>query len=204
MTNPLKILLVSLIICISIFIFYNLLNKNEKGHLQNISSVKITLPYSFKTAEAESLSIKAFNLKKVGQFDEAIKFYRQAIHIEPGNPKLFFDISECYANIGKLNHAIEDLNSAIVLDSSNAVFYNNRGLYHYQLYEDENAIIDLKKAIQLDRKIPGFYYNLSISYYSANKFSEACNAFGQAKKLGLNIENIINQKELKSLAELCQ
>lgn len=204
MKNFLKILLSGLVTAIVIFVIYkSVMGKADKDYLKNVSWVEVTLPYSFKNHEAENLSVKAFNLKKAGHFHQAINFYLQAIQIEPDNPKLYFDISDCYARKNRLKDAIINLNSAINLDSTYPALYNNRGLYYYQLYEDEKAISDFKKAIHLDNKIPSLYYNLSISYYSAKRLDEACKAFRQAKKLGLDIDNIKDQKEFKSLRELC-
>ena len=91
-----------------------------------------------------------------------------------------------------------------MVDPTYTVFFNNRGFYYYQIYEDEKAISDFEKAIQLDNTLPNLYYNLSMCYYAKNRFDEACNAFHQAKKLGLDIDSVKKQKEYKLLSELCK
>ena len=166
--------------------------------------VSIDLPYTFKTEKAENLSIKAFALRKETKYDEAIKLYQQAIAIEPDNPKLFFDISECYANKKELNEAIFALDTAIKLDSLNPNFYNNRGLIYWKLYKDENAIIDYKHAIALGSQSWVTYSNLSIVYYWNKKQIEACETFKTAKKLGLPADVITNDKHLTVLQESCK
>jgi len=79
-------------------------------------AIQVDLPYTFKNKKAEQLSIRAFELKKNNDFNKAIKLYKQAIEIESKNPKLFFDISECYANSEKFNEAINMLD--ILSDNS--------------------------------------------------------------------------------------
>jgi len=162
------------------------------------------LPYIFKNEKAENLSVKAFALRKETKYDEAINLYQQAIAIEPDNPKLFFDISECYANKKELNKALFALDTAIKLDSLNPNFYNNRGLVYWKLYKDENAITDYKHAIALGSKNWITYANLSIVYYWNKKQIEACEAFKTAKKLGLPGDFITNDKHLTVLQEACK
>jgi len=170
----------------------------------NSISVEIDLPYSFKTKKAEFLSIEAFNLRKVEKYDEAIILYQQAINIEPDNPKLFFDISECYANNYDLTNALMMIDTAIILDSLNSHFYNNRGLIYWKQFNNEKAIVDYEKAIGLDSTNWVIYSNLSIAYYSSKKKTEACETFKVAQSLGLTSSFINNDNHLKNIEESCK
>jgi len=164
---------------------------SEKG-------IAVTLPYGFRYKETEELSIKAFDLKESNHFYEAITLYHQAIKLEPQNPRLFFDISECYARINDLESAIAALDTAISIDSTYAGFYNNRGLLFYKLKENDKAISDYKRAIQLDSTQSSLYENLALAYYNNNLFDKSCEAIEKAEKLGLNIDD---SKELKWIKE---
>jgi tetratricopeptide (TPR) repeat protein len=130
--------------------------------------------------------------------------YRQAIKIESDNPRLFFDISDCYSRINKLDQAIVTLDTAILLDNSYAGFYNNRGLNYYKLDNDQNAINDFKRAIQLDSINWVFYANIALAYYSAKNQEEACNALRTSIRLGLDLSNNHDQDELTELIEVCE
>src|SRR5687767_5501208 len=68
------------------------------NNLANVAATPVDLPYKFKSAEAEQLSIEAFALKDEEKFSEAVGLYKKAIAIEPDNPKLYFDMAECYAS----------------------------------------------------------------------------------------------------------
>lgn len=149
-------------LAIVIFIVSRRTTNSPSKSLDTVASIPISLPYSFKTEEAEQLSIKAFDLRNGGQLDDAIRLCQEAINIEHDNPMLFFDISECYARSNRLNDAILAIDTAITLDSLYAPFYNNRGLYSYKVYNDQGAINDYKKAIELDSMSYIYHANLSL------------------------------------------
>jgi len=150
-------------------------------------SVPVNPPYKFDFKETEQLSVKAFELKKSKHYYDAIVVYRQALQIEPRNPKLLFDISGCYALINKLESAISILDTAILLDNSYAPFYNNRGLIYYKLKENNKALLDYQKAIQLDSRQPSFYANIALVYYYEKDFEKARDALKRAEQLGLDL-----------------
>jgi len=150
-------------------------------------SVPINPPYDFDFKETEQLSVKAFDLEKSKHYYDAITVYRQALRIEPNNPKLLFDISGCYALINELESAISILDTAILLDNSYAPFYNNRGLLLYKLKENNKALMDYQKAIQLDSTQPNFYANIALVYYYEKDFRKASVALKRAKQLGLDL-----------------
>ncbi len=167
-------------------------------------AIPIDLPYKFKTEKAQSLSVKAFNLRKEKKYDEAISIYQQAIAIEPDNPKLFFDVSECYANKQEFNESLFALDTALKLDSLNPDFYNNRGLIYWKLYKDENAINDYKQAIALGSKNWVVFSNLALAYHTSKKETQACEALKIAKKYGLMASDIAKDEHLSALDDLCK
>lgn len=164
----------------------------------------IKLPYTFKSQKAEQMSVKAFDLKKEKKFDDAISLYGQAIKVEPDNPKLFFDLSECYMSIDKLEQAILLLDTAIMLDPFRSAFYNNRGLNQWHLYKNEAAIRDYQKALEFDSSNWVIYSNLSIAYFGNKEQLEACKMFKIAKKFGLNMANYKEDENLRIIEKLCQ
>ena len=198
-------IIITTIVFIGLFIaIITILPKCKPKHkYKPPTSVTIKLPYTFKTEKAEQLSIMAFNLRKAKNYEEAINMYRQAIKVEPENPKLFFDLSECYTSTDRPEQAILLLDTAIILDKSCAAFYNNRGLIYWRLYKDQNAINDYKKAIQLDSTNWVFYSNIAMAYYSDKKIPEACKAFQMAKYLGLDMTNLKENGNLEILKSIC-
>ncbi|UAY52085.1 tetratricopeptide repeat protein [Ferruginibacter albus] len=198
--------LISLLFCTSssvLFITCKSQN-NSKQEINSTKAISINLPYSFKSAEAESLSIKAFDFSKEKKYSTAIDLYHQAIRIEPDNPKLFFDISNCYENVGNLIEALLMLDTAISLDKANPNFYSNRGLIYWKLYKDSSAISDYQEAIKLDSSNWVVYANLTIAYYTNNNMTKSCETLIAAKKWGLTTSSIDMDEHLKKIEDLCK
>jgi tetratricopeptide (TPR) repeat protein len=168
-----------------------------------VSDITTTLPYSFKTTEAEQLSVRAFELRKAAKYLEAIDLYQQAIKIEPDNPKLFFDLSTCYDRTDRLDQAIQTLNTAIALDSSFAIFYNNRGYIIYNLHKTQKAINDFKKAIDIDSSNWIFHANIAMAYYEVKYFQEACKALEKSRRLGFVLREDHNGEVFKRIEATC-
>lgn len=170
----------------------------------SISWIPTNLPHQFKTAKGEQLSIEAFALKKAGKYDKAISLYRQAIIIESDNPRPFFDLAECLFQQDKLKEAIQAIDTAIILDTSYAGFYNNRGFYYYQLYDNQSAINNFKKAIDLDSTNYVFFANMALAYNGLNNSKEACKALDISKRLGLDLSDLNNERELIEIETFCK
>lgn len=158
----------------------------------------VELPYSFEHVETENLSVQGFELRKQEKYEEAIPVYKQALQIEPTNPRLYFDLSTCYAYTNQLEKAISMLDTAIKLDSAFAPFYNNRGLLHYQLYQNELAIRDYKTAIALDSRDGTFYANLALAQNDQGLESEACESVRKATELGTDVNSYDQLKRIKN------
>ena len=150
---------------------------------------QIKLPYTFRFSETKKLSKEAFSLKKSKEYYSAIFVYRQAIKLEPENPELYFELSDCYARINELESAITKLDTAIQLDNKFPMFYNNRGLLYYKLKENEKAIKDYETAIKLDSTQSIFYSNLALVFFYEKEYDKACEAINKAEKLGEVIES---------------
>ncbi|OSZ79721.1 hypothetical protein CAP36_00185 [Chitinophagaceae bacterium IBVUCB2] len=198
-----KFIIISILVVAGL-LFILITLPSKKPSTNGFSSLTISTPFTFKSAKAEQLSIEAFDLKEAKKYDEAIHLYREAIKIEPDNPKLFFDLSDCYALLDKLEEAISLLDTAITLDGSYAPFYNNRGLYHNNLYEEKKSIVDFKKAIELDPNNYVYYSNMALSYYYDKDFLNACEAFEISKGLDLSASDINSSEGLKELNVICK
>ncbi len=162
---------------------------------------KVKLPYSFKSEETERLSIAAYKLNQEGEYKKAISIYKKALRIEPKNPKLYFDLSECYAKSDNLERAISILDTAIILDTTSAIFHNNRGLYHYQLGASFQAIKDYRIAIDLDSSNGLFQANLAMAFYRESLFPSACDCIRKAEELKFNINA---SWRLKMIEKFCR
>jgi tetratricopeptide (TPR) repeat protein len=158
----------------------------------------VELPYEFRLPRVEALNDSAFSLKNIGRQEDAIQLYREAIELEPDNPKLYFGLSQSLARNNELESAIKALNMAIENDDTFSVFYSNRGLYYYKLKQAANAISDLETAIQLDSTTYWPYANLALVYAQINELEKACAFITLAEEKGMAINS---EPEIKRIDE---
>lgn len=152
-------------------------------------NVDMNRSYPFGSKEAEELDAKAFRLSEYKNYSEALNIYKKAISIDSKNPRLYFDIANCYLRSNDLESGIKALDTAIYFDDNNPMFYNNRGLIFYKLSNNERAINDYKKAIELDSTESTYFINIALAYYYSDHRDKACESLKKAENLGVKLED---------------
>ena len=75
---------------------------------------------------AEWYFIQASKLAQQGDYDDAIKFYAEAINVEPLMAKLYVNRAAAYGAVENYDAAIADCDEALSLDSNLPLAYINR------------------------------------------------------------------------------
>jgi tetratricopeptide (TPR) repeat protein len=89
---------------------------------------------------------------KKGEFDEAIKFYSEAIALKPDSEALFFVRGRAYLQKKDYGKAISDLDKAILLKPNYAEAYNTRGIANIGKDRKQPALADFTKACKMGLK----------------------------------------------------
>lgn len=106
-------------------------------------------------------------LEGFGQYDEAEKYYRQAMEVNPKSPVPVNSLGYCYMNQQRLDDAISYFEKAVELAPMEPKFNNNLGLA-YGMKKDYD------KAFQCFRRVTNeadAYYNMS-GVYAMNEEEE--------------------------------
>lgn len=135
----------------------------------------VNFEYEFKTDEGTELFLKAFETQKIGDYENAVKLYYQILEIEK-NPKVYFQLAECFAQTNDLEKSISSLNLAIEIDSSNHNFWFQKGYYEVLVENYSSAIESYNKAISLNSSNKYFFMNIALAYFYNDQKEEACNA----------------------------
>jgi lipoprotein NlpI len=98
-----------------------------------------------------------------GNFQGAIESYRQAITLEPTNPKHFLERGRAYERTAQFRLAISDFDEAIRLDPRNVAAHFSRGVAHFYQGSLQSAREDFAKANQLDPTYPAAAFWLEIA-----------------------------------------
>lgn len=171
------------------------------NRLGNPKTKKVEYQYEFQTDQALSLSKNAYDLIEKGNFLESLTYYKAAIEIEPKNPKLYFDISNVYANINQIEYAIKMLDTAIMYDKNFMPLFNNRGLYNYKLRKYKIAIEDFNRALSLDSNLVEVYVNLALASNATKNYIESCKALTKIRKLGYQLTEFQDAKILLEIRD---
>jgi Flp pilus assembly protein TadD len=167
------------------------LNDEAKG----ITDVKKTAASEAPQIEKEELTAqewfeRGYVFQQDKNFDEAIRCYTEAIHLEP-------NLSEAYNNLGILLHeelkryeeAEAAYRKAIELNPSEAKAYSNLGILLKNLKRYEEAEAAYRKAIELNPSNDNAYYNLGNLLKDLKRYEEAEAAYRKAIELNPSNDN---------------
>lgn len=87
---------------------------------------------------------------KKNKFEDAIKFYSQAIDLDKNNHVLYSNRSAAYAMLGKYQQALEDAESTITLKPDWAKGYSRKGSALAYLNKLDDSIKAYEKGLLLD------------------------------------------------------
>ena len=87
--------------------------------------------------------------EKSGNYDEALKYYNQAIAINPKNALAYIDRGNARSKLGDNEGAIKDFNQAIAINPKNAIAYDSRGLARKEIGDKAGAASDYSKYLEL-------------------------------------------------------
>ena len=78
----------------------------------------------------------------MGEYDNAIQEYDEAIHLDPGYADAYYNRGYACDKRCEYERAIQDFDQAIRLEPNEAVAYNDRGIAYHYLGEYQRAIQD--------------------------------------------------------------
>lgn len=131
--------------------------------------------------KAVQLFQQAYHFQMKGDFEEAIRLYRQSIHCHPTAEAHTF-LGWTFSFQGRYDEAIEECKKAIGVDPEFGNPYNDIGAYLINLGRLEEAIPWLEKAIQAGR-YEAYHYphcNLGRVYLAKGMLKKAMEEFEKA------------------------
>lgn len=129
---------------------------------------------------------EATQLLNQNDYANAIKFFNQAIELNPNHSFAYHNRGLCYMNLENFSQALSDLNKAIEIESYNAQMYNTRGTLHNAMKNYNSAIEDFSKAIQINSNYSTAYSNRAMTYNSLKNFNQAISDCNEAIKINPN------------------
>jgi ribosomal protein S12 methylthiotransferase accessory factor len=127
----------------------------------------------------------------VGDPDSALKFFNEAMNLEPTEqdiPSVYSYMGVALKDLGEYDKALNVLKKGEQLDPERTDIYNLKGFCHFKLKEYEAAIKNFKKVIELDPSSAIDYANIASNYRDMGQTSKAIRYYEMALTLDASIE----------------
>jgi len=113
---------------------------------------------------------------RIGDYDNAVTDYRQAVVLAPDNADFQFGLCFVEVTMGNYQDAISPCSSAIQLNPTNLLAWNNRCYIRaYHLGDYEGAISDCTQTIAINSVHPYAYNNRARAYLMTGAYQQAIN-----------------------------
>jgi tetratricopeptide (TPR) repeat protein len=151
------------------------------------------IPLNITTTEIEGKSAvvwfnKGFALSCLGEYDEAIKAYDEAIGLDPNLAGAWYNKGVALDGLGMNDVAIKAFNEAIRLNPNLAItWWFNTGVALDDLGKYDDAIKAYDEAIRLDPNYAEAWYNKGCALQSQGKHDESIKCFDEAIRLNPNL-----------------
>jgi tetratricopeptide (TPR) repeat protein len=89
-------------------------------------------------------------LLQEGQIDAAVRYYTEAIGLQPDFALAYLNRGIAYAQEGLLGQSLSDLNEAVQLDPSSRKAFYNRGICYSKMGQFALAVADFSESIRRD------------------------------------------------------
>lgn len=126
------------------------------------------------------------NLADRGQQTEAIKFYREAVRLNPKYVHAMNNLGNILKEKEELHEAEQLLSRAVSIQPDFSAAWMNLGIVQNSLKRFEEAEKSYLTAIKYRKKYPDCYYNLGRLYADLNRNMDALNAWRNATILRPN------------------
>jgi tetratricopeptide (TPR) repeat protein len=101
-----------------------------------------------------------FEYLELGNYKEAIGFFKQAIRINPDFAKAHYNLGVAYVNFNMHKEAIESFKQAIRINPDNAEAYYSLALSYLMLNDKNSAVDEYKVLKELDKEKANKLFNM--------------------------------------------
>ena len=144
------------------------------------ASANITLSDS-SSAEEYYKSATAYH--DLGEFEQAISEYRQAIALNPNSPIIYNRLGVAYSELKQYDAALDAYQKALALSPMTAEPHYNIGLVYLKQGNFPRAAEAFKRAVAIDAEWGDVYTGLGEVYLKQGDFGQAARAYKQATRL---------------------
>lgn len=150
---------------------------------KNSTEPTITYKKMSRKDASEELVKKGEDAANGNNYEQALKFFEQAIEMNSENDFAWSDRGLMLDRQGKPDEALASFSRAIKINPTNPITWHNKGLVFIRSERMVEAIECFDKAISLNEKYAKAWYNKGRALAMLRKVDESQVAFDKAKKL---------------------
>jgi tetratricopeptide (TPR) repeat protein len=132
---------------------------------------------------AESLYKNGLDSLWLGNFDNALAYFENAVNQNPSRADAWVQVGYCRVKQGKNDEAIKAYQQAVQLMPQSDEIRNKLGDAFYYSGRLMEAIASYKEAVRLRPQSPEGYYNLALAYFENGNQHEGQNAARMLRQL---------------------
>ncbi|MGC9348659.1 MAG: tetratricopeptide repeat protein [Anaerolineae bacterium] len=132
------------------------------------------------TSASVELCLRGNDRLQQGAFEAAIRFYDEAIELNPDYVAAYYNRGVAHERIGALSYATADYTRVIELDPDNALAYRQRGLAYVRQGDPERAVADYTTALEHEPDHAAIYHDRANAYYRTNAYGRAIADYNEA------------------------
>jgi tetratricopeptide (TPR) repeat protein len=132
---------------------------------------------------AESLYKNGLDSLWLGNFDNALAYFENAVNQNPSRADAWVQVGYCRVKQGKNDEAIKAYQQAVQLMPQSDEIRNKLGDAYYYSGRLMEAIASYKEAVRLRPQSPEGYYNLALAYFENGNQHDGQNAARMLRQL---------------------
>ncbi len=157
-------------------------NSQEKSYQEereNVLSAYEELSKRKKYSAADYFNL-AFLYEQVGGYEEAIRFYKKSLELNPAYEKSLYNLANRYQEMGDFKTALGFYEHLVRFHPKFTLGYLNMGVIYNSLGDVDHARMLYQKAIDVDPSNAGAYFNLGFLNETSGNFKDALNFYEKA------------------------
>lgn len=122
----------------------------------------------------------AWELAEKGQYESAIREWRKALELSPGDARVYMNLGVALVRAGKPDEGIKNCQQALDIDPGNPEAHLNLGIALAGTGKLDEAITHYQKALEIDPDYPEAHSNLGVALAGKGKLDDAIARYREA------------------------
>lgn len=165
---------------------YWVLGNSEKASKAFTAGFDLAKDYDLPQIRSKLLNSIAILYYEQAQFDQAIKFFKEAIVSNTSDTSLLINLSTACCAIGRNQEAITISKRALRMNSTDAKIWNRLGYIYCAMQKYDEALSCFTKASELAPQVAAYQESLAIAYNLLKRPDESMRRLEIARNLAGN------------------